>query len=241
MKNFAPNIEIIVLDDGDSVCRKCAEIVAQEIAQGGKRVLAFPTGKTPIPLYKELVRKHRDEGLSFKNVISFNLDEFIGIDRDHPGSYFSYMKENLFNGVDVCFDNIFMPENEHYDAIIHDHGGIDISILGIGGNGHIAFNEPGSEFDSRTRAVDLDESTRISNKIFFDNLSHVPKRAYTMGVGTIMESRKCILMAYGESKAEIVARALQGEIGNDVPATVLQRHQGLTVLLDKKAARYLEK
>tara|TARA_B100000900_G_scaffold415687_1_gene446609 strand:+ start:24 stop:698 length:675 start_codon:yes stop_codon:yes gene_type:complete len=189
--------------------------------------IGLPTGSTPLGMYEELKKDFR---LKWDNVKTYNLDEYVGIDTDHPQSYKTYMDNNLFNHVDIPKENIHFPKDETYDNLITKNGGLDFLVLGIGNNGHIAFNEPGSSFDSTTRKVKLDERTISDNSRFFNSVEEVPTEAYTMGLKTIMDSREIYLIAQGKSKWDIIREAFYGEITQKVPASILQKHQNITVL-----------
>lgn len=217
--------------------------------EGKTCVLGMATGSTPISMYKELVRLHKEEGLSFSNVITFNLDEYYPIEREAVQSYWSFMHRNLFNHVDIKPSNINMPNGEwpqdmikkycqEYEAKIEAAGGIDLQILGIGNNGHIGFNEPGSSIYSKTRLVTLDNSTRIANSKEFRNISKVPRLAVTMGLSTILKARKIILLAWG-FKAQIVARSVEGSVTEQVPASLLQQHNDCVFVVDEQASTEL--
>jgi glucosamine-6-phosphate deaminase len=207
-------------------------------------VLGLATGKTPLPLYQELVRLHREEGLSFSNVIAFNLDEYFGLLPSHPRSYRTFMREHLFDHIDIRPENAHIPSGSldpgdigphcrAYEAMIEACGGLDLQILGIGRTGHIGFNEPGAGRGSRTSLVRLDQMTRT-------DAERVPSHAITMGCGTILEARRIILMAWGASKAGIVAEAFSRPVSDEVPASYLQEHPDASVYLDKAAAADLE-
>jgi glucosamine-6-phosphate deaminase len=207
-------------------------------------VLGLATGSTPLPLYAELVRLHREEGLSFHNVVSFNLDEYEGLSGDHPQSYRYFMEQNLFRFIDIRRENTHVPAGisadasrtcADYEAAIRTAGGIDLQVLGVGRTGHIGFNEPPSARDSRTRRVHLDEVTRRDNSVFFGELSLVPQGALTMGVGTIMECRQVELLAFGPGKAEIIHKTLRTSPSADCPASWLQSHARCTFHLDPAA------
>jgi glucosamine-6-phosphate deaminase len=224
-----------------------AELIRDRNAAGGRAVLGLASGSTPIPVYRELIRMHREEGLSFANVVTFNLDEYFGISRDSIHSYARYMWENFFDFVDVKPENVHIPrgdvprdkvteETHRYEEMIREAGGIDIQILGIGKTGHIGFNEPGSGIDSRTRLVTLDMVTRKDAAADFFGEENVPREAISMGVGTIMEAREILILATGEHKADIVRRAVEGEIDLEVPATFLQKHPNTIFYLDRAAA-----
>ena len=188
--------------------------------------LVLPTGSTPLGLYEELVKRELD----WSNITIFNLDEYI-INPNHEQSYHSFMKRNLFDKTNIYPNNYNFPDRntQSYEDKIEQHGGIDLCILGIGTNGHIAFNEPGSSFESRTNVVDLDEQTIQDNSRFFDSVDDVPKQAITMGLGTIMDSKKIVLMANGEHKLNILNVAMNGEVTEDIPASILQNHDNVKV------------
>ena len=233
------NIEVIVVKDAQEGGKKAAELVANELEKGLK-VIGLPTGGTPETMYAEL----RDSDLDFSDVVAINLDEYIGLGADHEQSYAHFMNEQLFNH--KSFKETHVPdgladeatETARYDKIIADNP-IDLQILGIGTNAHLGFNEPGSRFDGTTRKVDLVESTIESNKIYFDSVDEVPRTAYSMGLGSIMSAKKILLLAYGENKAEAIANALNGEITEDVPASILQKHNDVVFIIDEAAASKL--
>ena len=213
-------------------------------------VLGLATGSTPISLYGELVRMHKEEGLSFKNVITFNLDEYYPIDNDAIQSYNSYMHRLLFQHIDIDKANIHIPNGElpkdkikehcaDYERRIEEAGGIDLQVLGIGINGHIGFNEPGSSIHSRTRLINLENSTRLANAYEFANISEVPRLAITMGIGTIMKARRIVLLAFGPAKAPVAQKAVEGPVTESVPASLLQQHHDCTFVVDEAAASQL--
>ena len=229
-----------------AIAREIADLIEIRSKSGMPTVLGLATGSTPLPLYAELIRLHRDAKLSFRSVLTFNLDEYEGLGPTHPQSYRHFMEENLFRHLDIPAANIRIPDGltkdatKHcadYEAAIRAAGGIDLQILGIGRTGHIGFNEPPSAADSRTRRVHLDEMTRRDNSIFFGDLTKVPHGALTMGVATILEARRVELIAFGEAKAEIVHRAMKTTPSPDCPATWLQQHPRCTFHLDAAAAR----
>ena len=226
-----------------------ANLILARQMEGKKCVLGLATGSTPISLYKELVRMHKEEGLSFANVVTFNLDEYYPLEREAVQSYWSFMHRNLFDHVDINPANIYIPNGEwkqeeikkyclDYEAQIDAVGGIDLQILGIGNNGHIGFNEPGSSIYSKTRLVNLENSTRIANSKDFQNISKVPRLAITMGISTIMKARRILLMAWG-FKAGIVARSVEGDVTEQVPASLLQQHNDCLFIVDQQAASEL--
>lgn len=232
------------------VAAEIATLIRAHDAQGKPTVLGLATGNTPLPLYQELIRLHREEGLSFQNVTSFNLDEYLGLDRDHPESYWSFMHQNLFNHIDIQADRINLPSgtvaadqiDAHcaaYDAAIRAAGGIDLQILGIGRTGHIGFNEPGTPATARTLQIHLDAITRQDAAPAFNGLENVPTTAITMGCGTILEARKIALLAWGSKKAAIVREAIEGPVSDQVSASFLQNHPAATFFLDREAAAEL--
>ena len=230
--------------------KEIAELIKEKSERNEYCVLGLATGSTPISLYNELVRLHKVEGLSFKNVITFNLDEYYPIDNDAWQSYNSYMHRLLFNHIDIDPKNIHIPNGElpkeaikqhcsEYERQIEDAGGIDLQVLGIGVNGHIGFNEPGSSIFSRTRLINLENSTRLANAYEFANISEVPRLALTMGIATIMKAKRIILMAWGPSKAPVVKKAVEGSVTEQVPASLLQQHNDCMFILDTAAAAEL--
>jgi glucosamine-6-phosphate deaminase len=237
---------------------EASQLVAKEIAGlirarnqiGQNTVLGLATGSTPIQVYGELVRLHREEDLSFERVITFNLDEYYPIRPEELQSYVRFMNEYLFDHIDIKKENVHIPDGtleredvyqycKEYEHKIEQAGGLDVQILGIGRTGHIGFNEPGSLEKTRTRLVTLDELTRADAAASFFGEEHVPRRAITMGVGTILKAKKIYLMAWGESKASIIQRSVEGEISAQVPATFLQKHENTKIILDEAAASEL--
>ena len=232
------------------IAREIAAFIREKQSKKQKCVLGLATGSTPKSLYTELVRMHREEKLSFKNVITFNLDEYYPIDNDALQSYNRFMRVNLFDHIDINPKNIHIPDGqvdkehirEHcrtYEKMIEDAGGIDVQILGIGINGHIGFNEPGSGIYSRTRLITLENSTRIANAYEFANISQVPRLAITMGIGTILKSKRIILMAWGSSKASVIKKAVEDDDTEHVPASLLQNHDNVQFYVDDAAAAEL--
>jgi glucosamine-6-phosphate deaminase len=232
------------------VANTIADLIRTKDGNGEQCVLGLATGSSPIGVYRELVRMHKEDGLSFKNVITFNLDEYYPIPKDHVQSYWHFMHEHLFNHVDIPESNIHIPDGtipedkvydfcQNYEIAIQEAGGIDLQILGIGRTGHIGFNEPGSGINSPTRMVTLDSLTIADAAGDFHSQENVPRKAITMGVGTIMQARHIILMAWGEKKASIVNSAIEGLVVDSVPATYLQEHPKTDIVLDKEAAAEL--
>jgi len=242
-------IKVIITRDYDEMSRLAAKMIADAIKAKPNIVLGLATGGTPEGCYKELVRMHKEEGLDFSQVVTFNLDEYVGLPPDHPQSYHYYMDVHLFNHVNIKRENIHIPDGmakdlekhcQEYEEMIKKAGGIDLQLLGIGRNGHIGFNEPGSPFDSRTRVVELTETTRRDNARFFKSIDEVPTHAVTMGLATIMEAKKIILLASGENKADAIAKAVEGPKTTMVPASILQDHPDCTFIIDKEAASKLK-
>ncbi len=234
---------------------KGSELIAQEIAdlirskqsKNKKCVLGLATGSSPLSVYAELVRMHREEGLSFENVITFNLDEYWPMTKDNLQSYHHFMHENLFDHIDIKPENIHIPDGEvkssqvrtfcqEYEAKIADVGGLDFQLLGIGRTGHIGFNEPGSNQNSRTRLVNLDHITREDAAEGFQGLEFVPKRAITMGIATVLSAKRVVLMAWGQKKSAVIQQAVEGAITSTLPSSFLQLHKNTTLVLDEEAA-----
>ncbi|MCX7950826.1 MAG: glucosamine-6-phosphate deaminase, partial [Clostridiales bacterium] len=206
-------MRIIVAKDYDELSKKAADIVASQLILKPKSVLGLATGGTPVGMYRELVKMFREGKFSFKDVTTFNLDEYYGLDRDNPQSYYFYMMENLFKHVDIDLNNINIPNGRaeniekecmEYEEKIEKAGGIDLQVLGIGKNGHIGFNEPDVKFEAKTHLVRLDEDTIRANSRFFNSIEEVPTKAISMGIKTIMHSRKIIMLASGKEKAGII-------------------------------------
>ncbi|HEY2720571.1 MAG TPA: glucosamine-6-phosphate deaminase, partial [Chitinophagaceae bacterium] len=236
------------LHDGSRfAARMIAALIKEKQSRKEKCVLGLATGSTPKTLYAELVRMHKEESLSFKNVISFNLDEYYPIDHDAMQSYNSYMHRHLFDHVDIDRSNIHIPNGElsketvkahclEYEKKIEEAGGIDLQVLGIGNNGHIGFNEPGSSIYSKTRLITLENSTRLANSYEFANISEVPRMALTMGISSIMKAKKIVLLAWGPAKSPVVQRSVESFVTEQVPASLLQQHPDCTFIVDEAAA-----
>lgn len=232
------------------IAQEIASLIKSKQAKNEKCVLGLATGSSPKTLYAELIRLHKEEGLSFKNVITFNLDEYYPIDNDALQSYNRFMKVQLFDHVDIDPKNTHIPNGEigkedvksfcqEYEKMIEAAGGIDLQILGIGNNGHIGFNEPGSSIHSRTRLVTLDNSTRIANSYEFANISYVPRLAITMGIHSIMLARRIILMGWGQGKSPVIQKAVESHVTEQIPASLLQQHNDTLFVLDEMAASEL--
>ena len=218
--------------------------------EGRPFVLGLPTGSTPLGVYKEFIRLHREEAFSFAQVVSFNMDEYVGLASDHPQSYAFFMKEKLFTSIDIKPENTNIPngmaknlekECQDYEERIKTHGGIELFLGGIGSNGHIAFNEPGSSLTSRTRIKTLNMDTRLANSRFFDNdMNKVPATALTVGVGTIMDAREVLILVSGRSKARALQAAVEGGISHWCPLSCLQMHPKAIIACDEEATEELK-
>ncbi|WP_315117290.1 glucosamine-6-phosphate deaminase [uncultured Clostridium sp.] len=242
-------MKIIKVKDYKELSRKASNILASQLILKPKSVLGLATGSTPIGTYEELIHLYNEGVISFSNVITFNLDEYCGLKSNDINSYCNFMKTKLFNHVDIREENIHIPngvtkdiqkECEDYEKEIKKFGGIDIQLLGIGKNGHIGFNEPNLKFQSKTFLVNLDEDTIKANSRFFNSIEDVPRQAISMGIKTIMNSKKILLLANGEEKGEILYRAIYGDIIPQVPASILQLHPDVTIIVDEKAGSCLK-
>lgn len=242
-------MRVIIVRNEREVGKRAADLVQEEMAAHQNPVLGLATGSTPIPLYQELIRRcKKRKGLDFSTTITFNLDEYVGLDGTHDQSYRYFMDRHLFNHVNVNKKNTRVPIGkvrglkaiqgvcDEYQAMIDDVGGIDLQVLGIGGNGHIGFNEPGSSLGSLTRIKTLTRQTRKDNARFFKSMREVPRYAITMGIGTILKARKVVLLATGASKAQAVADSLEGPVSSMCPASALQLHRFATYVIDRPAA-----
>jgi glucosamine-6-phosphate deaminase len=242
-------MEIIIQPDSMQASQVAARIVGKLVKEKPHAALGFATGNTPLQLYKNLVRMHRDDGLDFAGVAAFNLDEYVGVPPVHPSSFHSYMWGHLFSQINIQKERVHIPDGlaadipavcRNYEQAIKSAGGIDIQIMGIGTNGHLGFNEPTSSFYSRTRIKTLTEETRLNNAAAFGSHENVPLHVITMGLGTILDSRMCLLMAFGRKKAKAIALTVEGPLTSMVPGTVLQLHPRAVLILDKDAASELK-
>ncbi len=242
-------IKVIVTNNYDELSNLAASKVARLVKSKPCAVLGLPTGSTPLGMYKQLISMYQDRSLSFKDVSTFNLDEYAGLSPDNENSYHFYMQDNFFKHVDIKENNTHIPDSTaadtetkcaEYERKIEKAGGIDLMVLGLGNNGHIGFNEPDSHFPLKTHRVKLDESTIQANARFFSSIDEVPRFAVTMGIGTIMHCRSVILLASGKAKAPAVKGALEGPVTPALPASALQFHMDVTVILDKDAASLLK-
>lgn len=241
-------MRIVIAKDYADMSARAARIVAGQIYLKPNSVLGMATGSTPLLMYKELIRVHQEVGLDFSEVVTFNLDEYLGLPITDEQSYYYYMYHNFFNYININRENIHIPngmakdvelECQKYDHSIQEKGGIDLQILGIGINGHIGFNEPDIKFEATTHKVKLDDETINSNARFFSTIEEVPSFAISMGIKTIMHAKKIILLASGENKSEVIYRALFEGITPEVPASILQLHQDVIVIAEENAAQLL--
>ncbi|MCY9093144.1 glucosamine-6-phosphate deaminase [Bacillus mojavensis] len=244
-------MKIIVADHYEDLCKLSAVIIKECVQAKKDAVLGLATGSTPVGLYKQLISDYQAGEIDFSKVITFNLDEYAGLSPSHPQSYNKFMHEHLFQHINVQPDHIHIPQGDNpqleaeckvYEELIRQAGGIDVQILGIGSNGHIGFNEPGSDFEERTRIVRLSESTIQANARFFGgDPVLVPRLAVSMGIKTIMEfSKHIVLLANGEEKADAIQKMAEGPVTPEIPASILQQHNHVTVIADPKAAQKLK-
>jgi glucosamine-6-phosphate deaminase len=242
-------VEVIIQSNAKTAARLVARMIAKELRGNPHLVLGLATGRTMKDVYADLVRMHKENGLDFSLCRTFNLDEYVGLAPDDPNSYRATMRRHLFSQVNVDSRNTHLPnglapdletECDQYEKTILKSGGIDLQLLGIGQDGHIGFNEPLSALRSRTRVKALTPTTRAQNAAYFEQPEKVPQRAITMGVGTILESRRCLLLATGKAKAGIIAQAVEGPITAMISATALQLHPRCTVIVDEAAAGRLQ-
>ncbi len=242
-------MKIIKVKDYEEASQKALEIMLEVIKNNPKANLGLATGSTPKRLYELMIEDYKINGTSYKDIKTFNLDEYFGLSQDHPQSYYYFMCKNLFDGLDIDMNNVHVPrgssdideECQIYNQLLKDNP-IDIQLLGIGSNGHIGFNEPGTSFNSTTHKVDLKESTIKDNaRLFFNNNEkEVPKQAISMGIANIMEAKKILLIACGENKAKAIKATIENKPTTDVPASILQNHKDCIFIIDEKAAKLLE-
>lgn len=249
MKTIKLNDMVIyVVKDYEQMSQKGAEIIADLLKAKPEAKLGLATGGTPVGMYKELIERNQKGEISFKQVSAYNLDEYYPIEKTNDQSYDYFMKKNLFDHIDIDVNNTYIPngmainsveESKSYDEVVRATGGVDIQVLGIGGNGHIGFNEPSEVFEPLTHRVTLDERTIQDNARFFASIEEVPTEAITMGIGTIMTAKSVLLLASGSSKAPIIKEMLLGKVSPKVPASILQFHKDVKVVLDEAAAAAL--
>jgi glucosamine-6-phosphate deaminase len=237
-------LKIIKVQDYQQMSKKAAEFIIDKVANSPTIKLGLATGETPAGTYEYLIEEHQKNGTSYQGVTTFNLDEYIGLSGEHKNSYRYYMDNKLFNHIDICKGNTFIPDGtandlqeecQRYEERIAKQGGIDLQILGIGCNGHIGFNEPGTSFRSKTHIVNLSPSTIQANARFFDRVEKVPTKAITMGISTIMQSKEILLLISGNRKQEAISNLLHEEVKESFPASILKRHPNVTIIADEAA------
>lgn len=237
-------MKIIEVDDYEQMSQEAADIVIETVRLNPETVLGLATGGTPLGTYKCLVRDHQKNGTSYQQVHTINLDEYVGVSPQDKQSYFYYMNKHFFNGINMPMNQVHIPngmvdhpedEAKQYNQMIHSLGRVHLQILGIGKNGHIGFNEPGTSFEAETHVVELTPSTRKANAKYFSSISEVPSQAITMGITSIMKAEQIILLASGIEKADILFQCITGDISEDVPASILQRHSNVTIIADQEA------
>lgn len=240
-------MEVRVLNNYQELSKKAAQVIIKQVKEKPNSVIGFATGSSPLGIYQELITDYQKNHTSYQNIITFNLDEYYGIKRNHPQSYYYFMMDKLFNHLDINPNNINFPNGDaedieaecrRYNEKLEKYP-IDIQILGIGANGHIGFNEPGTAFDSITHLVKLDEKTRIDNARFFNSLAEVPEYAITMGIKNILAAKKIILIASGINKQDAILKMIKGPVDPSCPASILQTHDDVLVFLDEEAAEKL--
>lgn len=243
-------MRIIVCENYEEVSKKAAQMILSQITLKPNSVLGLATGSTPVGMYKDLIKMNKENLVDFSEVRTFNLDEYYNLPKTNNQSYHYFMHENLFNHINIKPENIDIPngmaenieeECERYDNAIKKSGGVDIQVLGIGNNAHIGFNEPTVNFEKGTHLVQLDESTIEANSRFFNTKEEVPRTAITMGIGSIFKSKKIMLIACGEAKSEAIYNTVYGKVVPEVPASILQFHNDVVLILDKEAAKLLNK
>ncbi|NLZ75482.1 MAG: glucosamine-6-phosphate deaminase [Erysipelotrichia bacterium] len=241
-------MKVIICKDYNEVSDRAAEIMLDVVKNNPKAVLGLATGSSPIGLYQRMIKDHQENGTSYANITTFNLDEYVGLEQEHPQSYYTFMHQNLFNHIDIKKENVNIPSVQGddmqancdaYNELLSKQK-IDLQLLGIGSNGHLAFNEPGTPFDSVTQVVDLKQSTIQDNARFFDDdMSKVPTQSITMGIKNVMDAKKILLVASGKNKADAIYQTVKGEVSTDCPASILQKHPDVTVVVDEDAASLL--
>lgn len=242
-------IKVIKVEDYQQVSEEAFKVMKEVVANNPKAVLGLATGSSPIGLYKLMIADHNENGTSYKDITTFNLDEYVGLPVEHPESYYSFMHRNLFDHIDINEENIHIPSSlgddlqkncDDYNAAMADWQ-VDIQLLGIGSDGHIGFNEPGTPFDSVTHITDLKESTIVDNARFFDNdISKVPTQAITMGISNVMSAKKILMVANGKNKAQAIFDTINGPVTEEVPASILQKHNDVVIIVDREAAALLD-
>lgn len=241
-------MKILSFKDYDELSNEACNIILNQVNLKPNSILGLATGSTPLGMYKHLIKAYKNNLVDFSKVKTFNLDEYLNLNKENNQSYYYFMMHNLFNHINIDINNINIPngnakdmlkECEEYENKINNSAGVDIQVLGIGVNGHIGFNEPSNFFEPKTHIVTLDEKTIESNSRFFSSKEEVPTKAITMGIKTIMKAKKIILLANGENKADAIFKTVNGKIDPKVPASILQLHNDVTILLDKESASKL--
>ncbi|MCZ2258533.1 glucosamine-6-phosphate deaminase [Sporosarcina sp. G11-34] len=237
-------MKVIVLADYEAVSKEAARLVEEKVSENDQLVLGLATGSTPLGLYENLIDGYKTRGISYQNVKTINLDEYLGLEKDHPESYHTFMVEKLFKHIDIARENTFIPDGQpssieaecaRYEKVMNRVGPINLQILGIGSNGHIGFNEPGTDPESETHVVELNDSTRKDNAQFFNSIEEVPTHAITLGIQNILKSDKIILLASGKKKAEAIKILLEKNVSASFPASYLWNHPNVTVIVDEDA------
>ncbi|SFS81010.1 glucosamine-6-phosphate deaminase [Marininema halotolerans] len=237
-------MEVLEVANYEEMSMTATRILLNKMNHTQKVTLGLATGATPRGMYQMLVASHQEKGVSFRNVQTVNLDEYVGLERHHPSSYHTYMAMHFFRWIDIDRSHTHLPNGKaedltlecfRYEDLIHHMGGVDLQVLGLGRNGHIGFNEPGTSFHARTHVVELARSTRRANARYFAREDEVPSRAITMGIATILESREIVLLASGSGKSEAITRLLEGKIQHQFPATALLEHPKVTMIVDREA------
>jgi len=242
-------MKVVIVRDKEEMGKRAAALIAEQMRAKPHFVLGLATGSTPLPLYQELIRLNKARKLDFSTTATFNLDEYVGVPPTHNQSYRYFMNKNLFDRINICKAATHVPDGMAkdpdafclaYEAMMDDVGGIDYQVLGIGSNGHIAFNEPGSSLASRTRVVALTKNTIKDNSRFFKRIQDVPTKAISMGIGTVLEAERIVMLANGTNKADAVAKALEGPVSVSCPASALQMHPNVTWVITRDAATNLK-
>jgi len=241
-------MEVIITSNYDEICEEAARIIHRAWKRKNNLVLGLATGKTPLGVYKKIIELYHKREMDFSQVVAFTLDEYMGLEEDHPQSFSNYMKKNFYQHINIKKENIFQLEGKpaniethcmEYEEKIKNSGGIDVQILGIGRNGHIGFNEPSSSLASRTRVKTLSQETIEDNARFFNNRKDVPRFCLTMGIGTVMDAKMIILLASGKNKSEAILKSIEGPVTASVPASVLQLHPQAKIIVDEEASSLL--
>ncbi|MCP2035376.1 glucosamine-6-phosphate deaminase [Planomicrobium sp. HSC-17F08] len=242
-------MNVIVVENYDEMSLRASEIVEQQVLKNAKSILGLATGSTPLGLYGKMIEGFKNRGVSYEQIKTINLDEYQGLNRNHPNSYHSFMYENLFQHIDIQMRNTYLPDGqarsveeecERYEALIDRLGPVHLQILGMGTNGHIGFNEPGTPEGSLTHCVELDESTRKNNARFFESPDAVPTHAITMGIASILKSDRILLLASGKKKAPAVKKLMEQQVSEDFPASFLWNHDDVTLIADRDAYQLVE-